>query len=141
MTETPATNTYASLISQESVHITLTLAALNDLEVKTVDIENAHLTAPVSEKICCVLGPEFGTNAGKCAIVVWSLYGLKSAGALFWNHLADCMQHLGWELCITDKDLWMKAENRPNDGHKYYAYALLYMDDICVVHHDTELCL
>ncbi len=98
MTETPATNTYASLISQESVHITLTLAALNDLEVKTVDIENAHLTAPVSEKICCVLGPEFGTNAGKCAIVVWSLYGLKSAGALFWNHTNTMLMH-----CFT----WM----------------------------------
>ena len=27
-----------------------TLTALNDLEVKTADIENAYLTAPVSEK-------------------------------------------------------------------------------------------
>ena len=141
MTETPATNTYASVVSQESVHITLTLAALNDLEVKTADIKNAYLTAPVSEKIWCVLGPEFGADAGKRAIVVWSLYGLKSAGASFWNHLADCMQHLGWESCIADQDLWMKAEIRPNDGHKYYAYALLYVDNIWVAHHDAELCL
>jgi hypothetical protein len=54
---------------------------LNDLEVKTADIKNAYLTAPISEKIWCVLGPEFGAHAGKCAIVVWSLYGLKSAGS------------------------------------------------------------
>jgi hypothetical protein len=47
MTETPASNTYASVVSRESVHIALTLAALNDLEVKTADIENAYLTAPV----------------------------------------------------------------------------------------------
>jgi hypothetical protein len=80
MTETPATNTYTSVISQESVCIALTLAVLNDLELKTADIENAYLTAPVSEKIWCVLGPEFGADAGECAVVVSSLYGLKSAG-------------------------------------------------------------
>jgi hypothetical protein len=34
MTETPASNTYASVVSRESVHIALPLAALNDLEVK-----------------------------------------------------------------------------------------------------------
>jgi hypothetical protein len=95
MTETPATNTYASVVSQESVCIMLTLAVLNDLKVKTADIKNAYLTAPVPEKIWCILGPEFGPDAGKHAIVVWSLYGLKSAGASFWNDIADCMQHLG----------------------------------------------
>jgi hypothetical protein len=65
MTETPALNTYASVVSCEPVCITLTLAALNDLEVKTADIKNAYLIAPVMEKIWCVLGPEFGANAGK----------------------------------------------------------------------------
>ncbi len=116
------------LKSQYTLHW-LWLAALNDLEVKTADIKNAYLTAPVSEKIWCVLGPEFGANAGKRAIVVWSLYGLKSAGASFWNHLADCMQHLGWESCIADQDLWMK---------EYYGYALLYVDDIWL--HCTSWC-
>jgi hypothetical protein len=108
---------------------------------KTADIKNAYLTAPGLEMRSCVLGPEFGANAGKHAIVVWSLYGLKWAGASFWNHLADCMQHLGWDSCIADEDLWMKAEIRPNNGHKHYAYALLYMDDMCVAHNDAELCL
>jgi hypothetical protein len=89
MTETPATLTYSSVVSRESVRIALTLAALNDLEVKTADIENAYLTAPVSEKVWTVLGPEFGSDAGKKAILVRSLYGLKSAGASFQNHLAD----------------------------------------------------
>jgi Reverse transcriptase (RNA-dependent DNA polymerase) len=83
MTETPASVTYASVVSRESVRIALTLAALNDLEVKTADIENAYLTAPVGEKIWCRLGPEFGADAGKKAIIVRALYGLKSAGASF----------------------------------------------------------
>jgi hypothetical protein len=92
------------------VRIALTLAALNDLEVKTADIENAYLTAQMTEKIWCVLGTEFGADAGKRAIIIGSMYGFKSSGASFRNHLADCMQHLGWVSCIADQDLWMKAE-------------------------------
>jgi hypothetical protein len=136
MTEAPASITYASVVSRESVRIALTLAALNDLEVKTADIENAYLTAPVGEKIWCRLGPEFGADAGKKAIIVRALYGLKSAGASFRNHLADCMRHLGWESCKADPDVWLKSEVRGDDGYHYYAYCLLYVDDILVVHHD-----
>ena len=107
MTEvTSATMTYASVVSRESVRIALTLAALNDLEVKTADIENAYLTAPIGEKIWCTLGPEFGEDAGKRAIIVRALYCLKSAGASFRNHLADCVCHLGWESCKADHDVW-----------------------------------
>jgi hypothetical protein len=45
-TETPASITYASVVSREFVRIALTLAVLNDLEVKTADIKNSYLTAP-----------------------------------------------------------------------------------------------
>jgi hypothetical protein len=37
------------------VIIDLTLAALNDFNVKMADIENAYLTAPITEKIWTVL--------------------------------------------------------------------------------------
>jgi hypothetical protein len=75
------------------VRVALTLAALNDLDVKMADIENAYLTAPLTEKVWTVLGPEFGDDAGKRALVVRTLYGLKSAGASFRNYLAECMKH------------------------------------------------
>ena len=32
----------------------------------------------------------------------------------------------------------MKPMVRPEDGFKYYAYVLLYVDDVMVTHHDTE---
>jgi hypothetical protein len=47
---TPHAMTYASVVSPELVRIALTLAALNDLEVKMADIENAYLTAPLLSK-------------------------------------------------------------------------------------------
>ena len=83
MMDAPTLITFASVVPCESMRIALTLAALNGLQVKTADIENAYLQAPVAETIWCKLGSEFGSDAGKPAIIVRSLYGLKSAGASF----------------------------------------------------------
>jgi hypothetical protein len=95
------------------------------------------LTAPVSEKIWTRLGRKFGSDCGKIAIIVRALYGLKSAGASFRNHLADYMRELGYESCKADADVWYKAETRPADGFKYYLYVLCYVDDVLYVHHDA----
>jgi len=126
--DTPSHMTYASVVSRETVRIALMLAALNDLEVKASDIQNAYLTAPCAEKIWTVLGPEFGPEAGKKAIIVRALYGLGSAGASFTKHLADCMRHMKYSPCKADPDLWYKADCHP-DGEPYYRYILLYCDD------------
>ena len=137
-TKVPACVTYASVVSRETVRIALTLAALNDLEVKVADIQNAYITAPCAEKIWTILGKKFGADEGKRALIVRSLYGLRSSGAAFRNHLADCMKHLGFKPCLADSDLWMKPKVRPDDGVEYYARVLLYVDDALVVHHDGE---
>ncbi len=75
-------------------------------------------------------------EAGKKAFVVRALYGLKSAGASFWNHLADCMQHMGFIPCLANPDLWMLATEKA-DGTTYWAYVLLCVDDVMVIHHDA----
>ena len=87
--EPPSTITYAIIVSRETVRISMTLAALNELLLKVADIHNTYITSPVTENIWTVLVQEFGEDAGNKAIVVWALYGLKSAGAAFWNHLED----------------------------------------------------
>ena len=46
MMEAPKTLTYASIVSREIVRIALTIAALNDLEINTNDVQNAFLTIP-----------------------------------------------------------------------------------------------
>jgi hypothetical protein len=79
-TDTPHAMTYASVDSTESVRIALTLSALNDVDVRMADIENAYLMAPITEKVWTVFGPEFGDDAGKRALIVRALYELKSAG-------------------------------------------------------------
>ena len=133
MTEPPAALTYASVVSRESIRIGLLIAALNDLDVFAADIQNAYLTSPCEEKIWTTLGPEFGPHRqGKKAIVVRALYGLKSAGAAFRNHLASCLGHLGFTSSRGDPDVWFRPAVKPN-GEEYYEYMFVYTDDILAI--------
>ena len=127
MIETPKCMTYSSVVGRETVRIALTIAALNDLQVKAGNVMNAYVTAPCSKKIWNFLGKEFGKDQGKKAIIVRALYGLKSSGAAFHAHLADCMRIMGYTSFRGDNDLWMKPEIDP-DEDKYYSYILCYVD-------------
>ena len=73
MTDVPPTITCASVVSRETVRIALTMAELNDMIVKTSDIMNAYIKVPCRERMYTILGPEFGPDEGKMAIVVESL--------------------------------------------------------------------
>jgi hypothetical protein len=44
---------------------------------------------------------------------------------------------MGYTSCKADLDLWHKAETRPDDNVRYYAYILVYVDDIICIHHDA----
>jgi len=87
------------------VRIALTLAALNDLKLMGSDVQNAYLTAPCEEKIWTILGPEFGDDQGTKALILWALYGVKSAGASLNRHISDCMRQMGYQSCKIEPDL------------------------------------
>ena len=90
--EALATIMYASIMSRETVRIVLMIATLNDVEVKYGNILNAYVEEPVTEMVWTTLGPEFGKDARKPAVIFRALYSLKSAGAAFRSHLTRCME-------------------------------------------------
>ena len=51
MTKAPATITYASVMSRETMRIALMVATLNDLEVKLGDILHAYAQASMAKKV------------------------------------------------------------------------------------------
>jgi hypothetical protein len=136
LAKAPATITYTSVVSRETVRLALTFASLNDLEVEVGNVLNAYITTPVKEKVWTILGPEFGHDSGNSAVMVHALYGLKSAGAAFRAHLASFMRQMGYTSCKADPDLWLKPMTKPEDNMCYYAYILCYVDDILCIHHD-----
>ena len=54
------------------------------------------------------------------------------------NYLINCMKHIGYNTCLADPDLWIKAEVQKDDCKEYYAHAFLYVDDVLSIHHNPE---
>ena len=70
-------------------------------------MQNAFLTVPCAEVIHTTLGPEFGADEVKMAVIIQVLYELMCAGASFRYHMADtlatCLVWLTWTYGIS---LW-----------------------------------
>jgi hypothetical protein len=138
-------STYAGVVSRESVRESVrnafTYAALNVLDVCAANIQNAYLQAPILQKDYIICGPEFSLeNVAKTALIWRALYGGKSAGRDFRNHLRVCMRHLDFKSCPADPDMWMQAAKQP-DGSNHYEYILLYTSDALVVSCNPEVIL
>ncbi len=66
-------------------------------------------------------GPEFGSDAGRPAIIIRALYGLKSSGARRRDHLAAILMQAGFKNSKVDPDVWMRKAHKPN-GFTYWEY-------------------
>ena len=51
VTDPPKDMTYLSVVSRDTVHLFFLLAALNDLEIKACDVQNAFIQAKMKEKV------------------------------------------------------------------------------------------
>lgn len=136
-TKPPTSVTYSSVVSRESVRVCLLIAALNELQVLSGDIENAYLTAPCRERCWTRGGAEFGTGAGNIFIIARALYGLKSSGAAFRSFLAETLDAIEFKSSIADPDVWMRPATKP-DNEQYYEYVLCYVDDILCISYDAR---
>ena len=117
-TKSPASITYSSVVSRDSVKIALTIASLNSLHVSACDIGNAYLNATCREKLWTVAGPEFGSDKGSVMIIARALYGLKSSGAAWRSTLAQTMEIMGYRPTQADPDVWTKRASK-EDGSPY----------------------
>lgn len=82
-TEPPKCQTYASVVLRDLVWIFSLLAALNDVNILSCNIQNTYLTAETSKKLYTYVDAVFGLDKGRPAKIVRALYGLKSSRAGF----------------------------------------------------------
>ena len=137
LTEPPASITYSSVVSRDSVRIAFLLAALNDLDILACDVGNAYLNAPCREKVWFIAGPEFGSRQGTVIKIVRALYGLKSSGASWRAMFNNSIRDMGFQPSIADPDVYIRPFTKP-DGTKYYEYILVYVDDVLIISHAPE---
>jgi len=136
-TETPASSTYSSIVSRESVRAAFLLAALNDLDVFAADVGNAYLNAPCREKIWTRAGKEFSSDEGSIMIIVRALYGLKTSNAAWRAAFAEKLTEMGYKSTKADPDVWIRESVKPN-GFRYFEILLVYVDNILCVSHQPE---
>lgn len=136
-TKTPIAVTYSSVVSRDSVRLLLLVAAINDIQIKGADIQNAFLSAPNREKCYIIAGPEFGPDEGKTFIVRRALYGLKSAAASFRAYMAEHLDGMGFKSSPADPDVWLRPAVKSN-GAQYYEYFMAYVDDILAVSENPD---
>lgn len=137
MTEAPPGITYSSVVSRDSVRISLMYSKLNDLKVMTCDIGNAYLNAPCREKVYFIGGIETGPDQGKVLEITRALYDLKLSGASWRAMLAESLLDMDFQPTRADPDVYRRLAQKP-DGTEYYELLLVYVDDIMVVSHDPD---
>ena len=95
------------------------LAALNDLDILSTDVQNVSLNALTKEKVYTMAGLEFGLDKVGCPVlIVWALYGLKSSGARWRDHMAATLHETSFKEYKVDPDIWMRPAVKLN-GDKY----------------------
>ena len=138
MTDAPASLTYSSVVSRDSIRIAFLVAALNGLKVLACDIGNAYLNAPCQEKIWFLGGPEVGNeDKGKVCVMERALYGLKSSGASWRATLMVTLYDMGFVDTQADACV-LRRKRRKETGEEYYELILVYVDDILLVSHDPQ---
>jgi hypothetical protein len=128
----PQEDIYSGVVGMETIRYCMQVAAMNKLQVCAADVGNAFLYGKTREKVYVIAGPEFGEHAGKRMIIDKGLYGLRTSGARFHEHLAAKLRTLGFEPSKADDDLWIRAQ----DDH--YEFIATYVDDLLVFSRDPS---
>jgi Reverse transcriptase (RNA-dependent DNA polymerase) len=96
---------FSSVVSRDSVRLAFLLAALNGLDTSACDVQGAYLNAPTKEKVYTIAGPEFGSNVGRPAVIVRAIYGLRTSGNRWRDHMAGTLRDAGYKNCTADTDV------------------------------------
>jgi hypothetical protein len=117
--------TFAPTVRYSTIRIILAIAALEDLELRSVDISHAYLNGELEEEIYMqqpegfeVGGPQYVCKLNK------SLYGLKQAGRVWNRKLHSVLLSLGFERVQSDHGLYIFSK----DGIRIFMP--VFVDDI-----------
>jgi len=102
---------------------------LNDVDVLACDVQNAYMNAKTKEKVWFHGGDNMGTDKGKVVVIVHALYGLKSLGVRWHEHMANTLQNARFKSCLADLDIWFRPAIKLY-GTKIYEYVLCHVHDI-----------
>ena len=102
-------------MSRDSVRLASIIAALNDVDVISCDLENAYLNTMCPENIWFEGGTKCGENKSKMLIVVRVLYGRKYVGSSWCAALAQVLKDLDFVSTLADPGVWIGCHSETHD--------------------------
>ena len=121
----PKEESYSSVVSMEAMRLGFMLSKLNNLSACAGDIGNAFLYGRTREKVYIIAGLEFKELGGWILLIDKSLYGLRTSGARFHEHLSVKLSKLGFHPTKANPDLGMRKHT---EGH--YKYIARFVNDV-----------
>lgn len=119
--------TYSPVVSTTVIRLILAIAAINNWDVRQLDIETAYLNAAVREDIYMRAIPGFPIDRGKVLKLNKSLYGLKQSGKNWGQCLADFLIEIGMKRSSFDSCLWYY-----HDAEGRIVLLGVYVDDLLI---------
>ena len=127
MTDPCKDSAYSGVILLRTLSLTLFIGDLNGIKEMVCDIGNACLETYNKEKVYIIAVLEFKDKEGHMLIIEKVLYGMRISGARFYENLADTLRDMGFILCKSNPDLWMR------DSGDVYEYVCVYVDDFIAI--------
>jgi hypothetical protein len=128
------TDTFADTVSSRSINLILSLAAIFDMELQSIDIKTAFLYSPVKEEIYIQRPPGINDDImppfmklKKC------LYGLKQAAHEWKAHVYKSFISIGFQQCKTDECVYIRRHNED------VIILAIHVDDILVASSSEKL--
>ena len=125
--------TFAPTVRYSTIRIILAIAALEDLEICSIDISNAFLNGILEEEIYMQQpeGFEVGSPGDVCKLDK-SIYGLKQAGRVWNKTLHSVLVSMGFERIQSDYGVYIYLKDKTR------IIMPVFVDDITLVGKDKE---
>jgi len=112
----------------------LSYVALNDLELKHLDVSTAFLNGELKEEVYIAVPPGLEkTYKDKCFKLRKAIYGLRQAPRVWWLNLSKKLQDNGFKSTFADQCLFTK------EGKHGKVFMLVYVDDILIAGHNEDV--
>lgn len=117
-------NVFAPVVRASTVRVFLSLCAIMDYELHSVDITNAFVQGTLDEDVYMTQPPGYDDGTTKVCKLLKSLYGLKQAPRVWSKKLQAFLLSLGAVQCLSDGALYIL------ESHRGRVILLVYVDDI-----------
>jgi transposase InsO family protein len=127
------TGTFAPVMKFDTVRTLLALAAINNWELKQMDVKGAYLNGKIKEEIYMKQPSGYNDGSRRVCKLKRTIYGLKQAGNV-WNQEFDkTMKEFGYTRLRSDYCAYLKREENN------FSIVIVWVDDILAIANDPKV--